>query len=539
MAITKTNTTVTDIPDISASVKNDLTASGTRAYIDGQLLLKSDTSHTHPTYAPLASPALTGTPTAPAPSAGDNSTRLATTSWVRSYGGSTFLPLTGGLLSGPLTLNADPSGNMHAATKQYVDNSVAVSGTRVVVAETTGLTTLNLLIPTAGTWLVRADYRCHQGSFPVSTLYVDGYIVDYTPNLGDPSGTSERHFWGMRTITTTGPYVVTASMVGSGEYGDLNYRKFTMVATNIVVTPIEGDRGYTAGGTTIALVRTDNIEGMLFDSETVTSSSAKLSSVKGNIAGVNSSERGYFGGGSDNPTMYGVIDGLRFDTEANVVTGASLTIARQELTGVNSAIRGYFAGGNTSILSTIATNEIDGLRFDTESVINPTAVLSLARLSITGINSNTRGYFVGGYNSTSSTPSTEIDGILFSTETSYNPTTSLPIALYDMGGVNSTIKGYLAGGDNGTNPVNPMYVFNFSTDSLASLVATLSVARWSVSSINSTIRGYFLGGLLSGTTNISSEIDGIRFDTETLINPGSALMIAREDGAGVQTSGIL
>lgn len=43
--------------------------------------------HVHPTdttRAPLASPALTGTPTAPTPSAGDNSTRLATTAFVKT-----------------------------------------------------------------------------------------------------------------------------------------------------------------------------------------------------------------------------------------------------------------------------------------------------------------------------------------------------------------------------------------------------------------------------------------------------------------------
>ena len=34
------------------------------------------------------------------------------------------LPKSGGTLTGYLTLNADPSNNLHAATKQYVDNAV-------------------------------------------------------------------------------------------------------------------------------------------------------------------------------------------------------------------------------------------------------------------------------------------------------------------------------------------------------------------------------------------------------------------------------
>ena len=42
------------------------------------------TSSASSTYAPLASPALTGTPTAPTPSASDNSTKIPTTAWVTS-----------------------------------------------------------------------------------------------------------------------------------------------------------------------------------------------------------------------------------------------------------------------------------------------------------------------------------------------------------------------------------------------------------------------------------------------------------------------
>lgn len=36
-----------------------------------------------------------------------------------------YLPLTGGTLTGALTLNANPTSNLHAATKQYVDNAVS------------------------------------------------------------------------------------------------------------------------------------------------------------------------------------------------------------------------------------------------------------------------------------------------------------------------------------------------------------------------------------------------------------------------------
>ena len=48
------------------------------------------------TYAPLASPALTGTPTAPTPAAGDNSTKIATTAFVTSTCMWTTFPTTSG-----------------------------------------------------------------------------------------------------------------------------------------------------------------------------------------------------------------------------------------------------------------------------------------------------------------------------------------------------------------------------------------------------------------------------------------------------------
>lgn len=56
------------------------------------------------------------------------------TIWVAAYvSGNTFLPLTGGTLTGALTLPGDPSNTLHAATKQYVDD--AVNSIEAVVIE--------------------------------------------------------------------------------------------------------------------------------------------------------------------------------------------------------------------------------------------------------------------------------------------------------------------------------------------------------------------------------------------------------------------
>jgi hypothetical protein len=58
--------------------------------------------------APIASPTFTGVPAAPTPATADNTTALATTAFVKAQGyavAASYLPLTGGTLSGLLTAN--------------------------------------------------------------------------------------------------------------------------------------------------------------------------------------------------------------------------------------------------------------------------------------------------------------------------------------------------------------------------------------------------------------------------------------------------
>jgi hypothetical protein len=133
-------------------------------------------------YAPLASPTFTGVPAAPTPTAGTNTTQIATTAFVAAAlasvsGGSSiyisdttptgapanslwwesdtgmlyvnyndgdstqwvaavpvpdtssFLLKNGGTMTGLLVLSADPTAALGAATKQYVDSKTLPSGT--------------------------------------------------------------------------------------------------------------------------------------------------------------------------------------------------------------------------------------------------------------------------------------------------------------------------------------------------------------------------------------------------------------------------
>jgi hypothetical protein len=104
--------------------------------------------------AALASPAFTGTPTAPTPSLGTPNTQIATTAYVQAAigagagvlsfngragvitltaadvnaAGGPYLPLAGGTLTGALILAADPTVALGAATRQYADTKLPLAG---------------------------------------------------------------------------------------------------------------------------------------------------------------------------------------------------------------------------------------------------------------------------------------------------------------------------------------------------------------------------------------------------------------------------
>jgi len=181
IAYSKTNLTNSIVDaDVNASaaiawtkIAPSSTVSATElGYLDGvtsavqtQLDSKLSTSTASSTYAPLASPALTGVPTAPTAAANTNTTQIATTAYVQTeltdlIGGApgaldtlnelaaalsndanysttittalaTKLPLAGGTMTGALAMGTnkitglgDPTSAQDAATKYYIDNVV-------------------------------------------------------------------------------------------------------------------------------------------------------------------------------------------------------------------------------------------------------------------------------------------------------------------------------------------------------------------------------------------------------------------------------
>jgi len=146
---------------------------GLQTALDG----KADVTHTHiiadvtglqtalDAKAPLASPALTGSPTAPTPTANDNSTKIATTEYVDNGIGNAVSGLVKADGTVPMTANLDlnsnkivnlttPTAASDAANKSYVDAQVALVKSANDIAETSFSLSNNQASPANVTGLV-------------------------------------------------------------------------------------------------------------------------------------------------------------------------------------------------------------------------------------------------------------------------------------------------------------------------------------------------------------------------------------------------
>jgi len=275
--------------DINAAAAIDWTKLGISStvssteigYVDGvtsaiqtQLDAKLPTATAASTYAPLASPALTGVPTAPTAAANTNTTQIATTAYVQTeltdlIGGApgaldtlnelatalsndasysttittalaTKLPLAGGTMTGAVAMGANkitglgtPTVSTDASTKAYVDTMLPLAGGTMSGAIAMGTNKITGLgTPTTGT-------------DAVTKAYADAILVGAPGNLTGP-------------ITSVGAATSIASQTGTGT-------KFVVDTSPTLVTPNIGVATATSvNGTTIptskTLVATDSTQ---------------------------------------------------------------------------------------------------------------------------------------------------------------------------------------------------------------------------------------------------------------------------------------
>ena len=172
-----------------------------------------------------------------------------------------------------------------------------------------------------------------------------------------------------------------------------------------------------------------------------------------------------------------------FDTLTDGVAATGLVQGRTFCCSTQSVdtAKGYNAGGYITgpPLPYPRFSEIDGLNFSTETTINPAVGLVQTRGEIrsSGLNSPTRGYWVGGSIGTQfvTTPLTQIDGINFSTETAIDPA-----AVGSLGqgiAIAPSRAIFQSPGATPNSATTTTQGFQFSTDSFVTSSALLTVGR--------------------------------------------------------------
>jgi hypothetical protein len=274
---------------------------------------------------------------------------------------------------------------------------------------------------------------------------IDGIALD-TETIIDPAAAMDIiRDGGAGFVSTTRGYVAG----GQGASGDLSAidglqfvdeTAFSLavvlsVARDMLSGVSSATKGYALGGLQ-SITESAEIDGLQFSDESAFNPSATLILARHATGGFYSSTRGYCcGGATTTPTSQTEIDGIQFSNDAAINPSAALKVARQFIGSVYSSTRGYCCGGTNT---TTMQNEIDGMQFDTEAAIDPAAVLSSIRRDPCGVCSTTEGYIGGGLNSEYADQNI-IDNLLFSTEAISTLGVTLTVARSSMTGVQSGV----------------------------------------------------------------------------------------------------
>lgn len=135
----------------TAAVDTNTTQLATTAYVVGQGYLKSATASS--TYAPLASPSLTGTPVAPTASAGTNTTQIATTAFVQ-----TAVDAAKQGLTIKQSCRAATTANITLSGLQTIDGITLVANDRVLVKNQTNPVENGVYLAQSTAWTRATDF---------------------------------------------------------------------------------------------------------------------------------------------------------------------------------------------------------------------------------------------------------------------------------------------------------------------------------------------------------------------------------------------
>jgi hypothetical protein len=139
-------------------------------------------------YAPLASPTLTGTPAAPTAAVNTNTTQIATTAFVNAEIANDALLKTGGTMTGAITLAGDPTADLHAVPRRWVESLAPKQSCRVATTAALTVTATSSTLTNAGT---------------LAALSIDGIALSVGNRVlvKDQATTNQN---GIYTVTTVG-----------------------------------------------------------------------------------------------------------------------------------------------------------------------------------------------------------------------------------------------------------------------------------------------------------------------------------------------
>lgn len=270
-----------------------------------------------------------------------NEMRLYTGSaWVAAYvSGGAYLMLSGGTMTGPLTLSGDPSTALQAATKQYADTKLALSG---------GTLTGSLTLSGAPTNSLHAATKA----------YVDGASI-----TGNAATATK---WAIgRTIALTGDITGT-----SGSFDGSANLSFATTLANSGVTA-----GTYGGNNSIPSVTID-AKGRVTSASTVTPSGTWAINVSGTAANIT----GTYGG-----TI----------SSSQVTTGLGFTPVQQG-TGVGQSTNTIKLGwSGTRLKATVDTTDQGNFVFDTQLNSGLALKADLAGATFTGVVNTPGGTHTG------------------------------------------------------------------------------------------------------------------------------------------------
>lgn len=284
--------------------------------------------------------------------------------------------------------------------------------------------------------------------------------------------------------------------------------------------------GYNANGA----IQSQKIDKLAFDTETCTALSAKMTTGRSVGAGATSRLKGFTTGGYNGQgggASYNSIDQVQYLSETWATMTSSIATPRANVGSFWSPESMYIIGGNTS--TGTYYDEIDGMRYTTETRINPSTTLSGVKAQIAGLQTEFVGYACGGYIPSPAGGVNTIEKFLFSDESISTSSSTLPVATRFMAPACSSTKGYLMGGFT-TAAVNTIKTLNFSDETTTTISATFDVAFYLACGVCNSVIGYAMGGY---STKLIATIVGVRFTDETVTYPSAMLSEARHSPCGM------